>query len=1069
MRKIYNNWLFVLLTIFFTSQSCVHDISEYNPSIENEGETEIVFTVRTPSGTIQTKALSEVNEDAINILQVMVFTPSGEYQHTAYATKLQGSSGTEYSKYKVKLRTGTYDLMVLANSSEELSNFPGGFQKGISRDGIIENLQTELLDKWNTQSNQGNGYKHIPMWAVKKNVLVNKDTDLMNDNGFQLIRLLARINVKLGLSQEQADIFKLTSIRYHNRRTKGQLIPNQWANAGTAVTSPSLVDGNDGIEDPLIYGSEYIANRDSCLNEIYVLEAPMGDPDLHPAYPCLVVGGEYNGKEGFYRIDFAAQNGETVTYRPILRNHTYDITILSVGGEGFTDPDDAYKSLPVNIEASVVDWNEGMMGDMYFDGQNYLSVVKGTYDLSSKAYNTSTPDNTVYIKTDYKGGWQLGDIEYDDPVGNWLEFMGGNKGIQNENSQRWFKLSANESGEMRSATIPIIVGRIKGKIIVRQHIKQDMELIILDSEENPVDDNQIISLSSTIWDSHTCNYTLKCYPADAEIKVSLVNAVSGHDKMDFINEDEMLSQGILTGKDTYPFGFQIKEFDMSEVKSKGEFLFPKQGIEYQFTMTYEGETLEKKFRVINELKDVQVTKLGGCMQGRFYEVEIRYNTGFKLEYGTDAATIMDTEVFNASNIPVSRENPNGIQAETFKVKLKIDSDLDGNTGSLKFALPGSPEKIFDQVDVTSYYNHPNSFIVTPSGSKEFSIVKAYRMWESEHIKRPLGNSTNLTTEVIWKESGMGVSAELNTNNNIRESMIRVNGGGKAGNAVVGLFLDGEVIWSWHIWVTDLDLNNGGSVSYSNGEGMEFTLMRRNLGANSTELGDEYEPLGLYYQWGRKDPFPTCANNSSIPSNSRLGSGGNKAIEHFPGYYVEPSFPPTAGNSLKESIRRPDRFFRGMADPYDWYSHNGSRYDNTLWRPDDMLKSEFDPCPDGWRVPNYFVDKESGKYHYTLDFMVSSYSPSYGWTVEKNGENIFLPSSGYIDKDGYYKNVGSECWIWYGVYANETRNGQTIDERRGLGDRTYINNGSARIRTPMDKATAMPVRCEKDRSRYWPAW
>ena len=70
---------------------------------------------------------------------------------------------------------------------------------------------------------------------------------------------------------------------------------------------------------------------------------------------------------------------------------------------------------------------------------------------------------------------------------------------------------------------------------------------------------------------------------------------------------------------------------------------------------------------------------------------------------------------------------------------------------------------------------------------------------------------------------------------------------REGNAVIAARdIDGEILWSWHIWFTDQPEEQ----SYRNGAG---TVMDRNLGATSATPGDP-GALGLLYQWGRTDPF-----------------------------------------------------------------------------------------------------------------------------------------------------------------------------------------------------------------------
>ena len=70
-----------------------------------------------------------------------------------------------------------------------------------------------------------------------------------------------------------------------------------------------------------------------------------------------------------------------------------------------------------------------------------------------------------------------------------------------------------------------------------------------------------------------------------------------------------------------------------------------------------------------------------------------------------------------------------------------------------------------------------------------------------------------------------------------------------GNAVIGLFdAAGNCIWSWHIWSVDYDPATMAQ-TYSSGA----VFMDRNIGALTTDC-TQPSSRGLYYQWGRKDPF-----------------------------------------------------------------------------------------------------------------------------------------------------------------------------------------------------------------------
>ncbi len=104
----------------------------------------------------------------------------------------------------------------------------------------------------------------------------------------------------------------------------------------------------------------------------------------------------------------------------------------------------------------------------------------------------------------------------------------------------------------------------------------------------------------------------------------------------------------------------------------------------------------------------------------------------------------------------------------------------------------------------------------------------------------------------------------------------------AGNALIAAYNDedceGDILWSWHIWVRDkdegdptnianaityytYDWDNSG-IHYQNSRKLGYPVMNCNIGALtdepvSTAWADYTQTYGNLYQWGRKDPFPPC--------------------------------------------------------------------------------------------------------------------------------------------------------------------------------------------------------------------
>lgn len=1060
MKRNYLHWGWCVLTaVLFLGQACYRENTVYLPEEREETEN-IVFSIALPSSQMRTRDASDY-EASISEVDMLVFEPdNGAFKYTAYPYLLDPDPDPQGRlRYMVKLQKGECDIMLLANSGEYIrSSFPVGISPKTPREQIIKGLQMEMEGKWNITPGS-DGYRDMPMWSIRSGVHINQTTNLKGENGFHLTRAFAKVNVEVKLPEAEKNNFQLVDVRFYHYSSKGQLIPNSWEDDATHVKVPSLVDNDKGIKGPLVFDN--ITDNVKCQDEIYVLEAPAGVPSTHPAYPCIVVGGYYKGQMGYYRIDFANKTENTTTYIPLLRNYSYEITITKVNSPGLPDPETAYESLPVNIEADVVGWEEKIIGDVYFDGHNYLCIDQGRYEFSKEERTQNSLDNRIYITTDYKDGWELDKIEYE-TGNNWLEFMGGNNGTPGGNPERWLRVSVNETGLPRSATVYITAGRIRGAIEVRQTARNKeakLELNMYRDGRTPLRDGEWVNYNSDIWDVQSCDFLLEWAPAEAQVEVRVTNPKTGYSQMEFLNEGSVPSPGPITNPEgKYQFDLMLKPFNTDNVKQQGQFSFPKQGIEYEFTVSYNGESITKRFSVTNKLKDLQATKLRVCRQQQFYYIDIKYNADWELIAEGDLE-ILDDEVLQ--RIPEEKFNVTGIEDATLKIKLKAGEQHDGKKVTLKFAKHGEPTKIYDQVEIMSIYNYPNSYMVWSGGSVTFNIKKVFRMWESELINEPLEDGI-LSAKMLWQDTQWlvrDVGFSLDSNDRQMSTITVYGNGDHQGNAVVALFLDDRIVWSWHIWIIDYNPNEW-YVWYNNNESIATYLMICNLGVKSPWLGNT-DVLGLYYQWGRKDPFPTCARvrTSELPG-TLLGNGGNGNIYVDDIAYHVKTAPVTEANNLVTSIEHPYLFYTSSAYPYDWYSSTGGNYNHKLWRTDSQIKSDFDPCPEGWRSGNYY--ELGSRFFYTWNFVAQG-QEDLGWHYTDPQIGAY-PKAGYINYDGNYTLVGSECWLWYGI------NDRGAEPQFGLGDRTFIgSDGTYRRRIGLGKACGLPVRCEKENGLFLQGW
>ncbi|MDR2809805.1 MAG: hypothetical protein LBB84_04510 [Tannerellaceae bacterium] len=174
------------------------------------------------------------------------------------------------------------------------------------------------------------------------------------------------------------------------------------------------------------------------------------------------------------------------------------------------------------------------------------------------------------------------------------------------------------------------------------------------------------------------------------------------------------------------------------------------------------------------------------------------------------------------------------------------------------------------------------------------------------------------------------SASANKYSNALLALTWTNPGGPG---PVGSRDPDKIVWSWHIWSMPeiADYPYGGDVNSGYQDPNQSLLMKRVLGKGASIH------RGLYYQWGRKDPF--------MHDFTKI----EKADTLIPFHHddIQAAIPPF------EAMRLPTTFFTHSSD---WIN---TQTDNLWYRLQgvDTLKSYYDPCPEGWRVPLYYSDPD----------------------------------------------------------------------------------------------------------------
>ncbi|QQV02860.1 MULTISPECIES: T9SS type A sorting domain-containing protein [Chryseobacterium] len=358
---------------------------------------------------------------------------------------------------------------------------------------------------------------------------------------------------------------------------------------------------------------------------------------------------------------------------------------------------------------------------------------------------------------------------------------------------------------------------------------------------------------------------------------------------------------------------------------------------------------------------------------------------------------------------------------------------------------------------------PNSYWFDPSQAEDglyIPVKKAYAMWVGyKYLGYSSIPSGVVTADVLWEDnhglikSGNNYALEVEGSGEDAKIKVLVNKS-KEGNAVVVFRVNGEIFWSWHIWVTDNPTNGSSYKSFTQvkrqkSDGTvevipdaEWKWMDRNLGAlsNSNTADDWNKSGGLLYQWGRKDPIPPLVykGNDFYEVSGSVGRVRHRGARNFTNAINFDNLRrfvllsnATLDNNIRLSVKNPLSLIYVNKDDNSgpaFYNNNTNLMLNWFGRSvglsDDRLtelnlwsdnsrgrletdyttdaaaapykdKSGFDPCPNGWRLPSVLVaNQASGSYidDIRIDFSPFGVRTNLGKnTFETNGHHIIKPN------------------------------------------------------------------------------
>lgn len=325
--------------------------------------------------------------------------------------------------------------------------------------------------------------------------------------------------------------------------------------------------------------------------------------------------------------------------------------------------------------------------------------------------------------------------------------------------------------------------------------------------------------------------------------------------------------------------------------------------------------------------------------------------------------------------------------------------------------------------------------------------------------------TPAKAELVWQDAmNLVTDIEYNAGSNGGNISFKVDRSSiRQGNAVIAIKdASDAILWSWHVWVTDEDIND--VIEITNHQNVKYNFMPVNLGqcdgntityversckvkftagdqskeitikqlANVIATGDNHP----YYEWGRKDPFypsngmdnttKTWYDKEGIPSTDNPAkanlSTGAACIKN---YILKPN--------VMHATNTADKLYLNL-----WFANNSSV---SFSDPSVAIKTIYDPCPVGFRLPvaNCFSGfTTTGESVESTSEINGFYDGNrIGWYLYADAtktRTIFFPLSGWRNYvNSAVKGVNGWGYYWYGI-PYDMQDAQGMDIGKG-----YLRN------------------------------
>ena len=429
--------------------------------------------------------------------------------------------------------------------------------------------------------------------------------------------------------------------------------------------------------------------------------------------------------------------------------------------------------------------------------------------------------------------------------------------------------------------------------------------------------------------------------------------------------------------------------------------------------------------------------------------------------------------------------PGGSASQSFNATVGAQAGIEVNshTAALRAAAPkgsaGQPYNLSNSTGNTRVENTANCYVVGAPGYYSFPLVygNAIKNGATNTSAYTTANSGPNILSTFINHTGNGITDPYITNNagcvpakaelvwQDALSLVSdikynsdINGGNisfkvdkssiRQGNAVIAVKdAKDQILWSWHIWVTDEDIDK--TIEVTNHQGKQYRFMpiflgwcdvytktyaersckvKFTAGGKSQEITIKQTSNSIttsnhpYYQWGRKDPF-LPSNGLADANKTWYDKAGNASTDNPATENLS-----TGATCIKNYILKPNVMQS---------SRNGDGLYQNLWSADNnvytandnlVVKTIYDPSPVGFKLPasNAFTGfTVTGEHannpspYYVNGIWDSSLKGWNFYTDSSRNKTIFFPASGLRDYDGSVEYVDNYGYGWLaGPYSQE---------------------------------------------------